>query len=31
MRQVLDEKLSTIKALDAEIIELLEGDAIVEG
>ena len=30
MRQALDEKLSTIKALDTEIIELLEGDAIVE-
>jgi len=30
MRQTLDEKLSTIKPLAAEIIELLEGDAIVE-
>jgi len=26
----LDEKLLTVKALDTEIIELLEGDVIVE-
>jgi len=30
MRQALNEKLTTIKALDTEVIELTEDDAIVE-
>ena len=30
LRQALDEKLTTIKALDTEVIELLEDDAVVE-
>ena len=31
MRQVLDEKLTSIKALDAQVIKLLEDEAVVEG